>query len=137
MKTKNIETRIAAIEEAIQLGRANETAYLAKVCVKYEIGQATLCRWMAKVKSVPRPDWPDALRPSYKPRQPTAIQPEAWEYFLDRYRQSRSLSTAHKAYAERARSEGWQVLSEMTLKRRLAREGLRLPRRRSFSEFDI
>ena len=44
MKTKSIETRIAAIEEAIQLARANETAYLAKVCAKYEIGQATLCR---------------------------------------------------------------------------------------------
>ena len=89
------------------------------------------------MKNVPRPNWPDALRPSYKPRQPTDIQPKAWEFFLDQYRQSGSLSAAHKAYAERAQSEGWPVLSEMTLKRRLTREGLRLPRRRPLSEFDI
>lgn len=134
---KDVEVRIAAVEEAVGRGRANEAGYLMKVCAKYEIDKQTLIRWMAKVKNIPRPQWEDALRPSFKGRQPTDIQPEAWEYFVERYRQSGSISAAHQAYVDRALSENWPALSRAILRRRLVHGGLLIPRHRSLPEFDI
>ena len=59
---KSVEIQIAALEETILLGRAGEAAYLMKVCAKHEIDKSTLERWMARVKNVPRSEWPTALR---------------------------------------------------------------------------
>ncbi|MDG4549879.1 MAG: BRO family protein [Candidatus Contendobacter sp.] len=120
-----------------RLGRANDDACLIKVCAKHEISLATLYRWMATVKNIPRSEWPAVLRPIYKGRQFTDIPSEAWTYFLECYRRSESLRLAYQAYAERARAEGWDPLSEATVRRKLIREGLLLPRRRRFEGFDI
>lgn len=133
---KSVEIQIAAIEEAIRLGRAGEAAYLMKVCAQYEIDNSTLARWMGKVKNLPRSEWPTALQGCYKGRQFSDMTPEAWEFFVGQYRQSASISAAHKACLARAPHEGWQVPSERTFQRKLAREKLLLPRRRRYADFD-
>lgn len=132
----DVQSQIAAIEEAIQRGRAGERAYLIKVCAKYEIDKTTLTRWMSKVENKPRAEWPAILRGRYKGRQFAEISPEAWDYFTEKYRQSRSLQLAYKACIDRAQQESWQVPSVRTLYRRLQRENLALPHCRPFLEFD-
>lgn len=133
----DVQSQIAAIEEAIQRGRAGERAYLIKVCAKYEIDKTTLTRWMSKVENKPRAEWPAILRGRYKGGQNFAeVSPEAWEYLMEQYRQSRSFQGAYKACIDRAQQENWQVPSQRTLSRKLQRENLALPRCRPFLEFD-
>lgn len=141
--TKDVDFRIAVIEEAIQLGRTGELAYSMKVCIKHEISLPTLYLWMRKVKGLPRSEWATALQVRHGGGHGCGvafsyITPEAWEYFLDQYRQCVSCQAAYKACVDRAQHEGWKVPSLTTLRRRLARENLVLPaRRRCFVGVDI
>ena len=129
--TKDVDFRIAVIEEAIQLKHAGELDCLAKACIKHEISLPTLYLWIRRVRGLPRSEWATALRARYKGRQKFAdITPEAWEYFLDQYRRCASCNAAHKACVDRAQHEGWKVPSESALRRRLTRENLVLPARR-------
>lgn len=92
---------------------------------------------MAKVKNLPRSEWAAALQPRYKGCQKFAdITPEAWEYFVKEYRRWASLRDAYDACLERAQHEGWSVPAAKTLRRKLVREKLLLPRRRDFTGFD-
>ena len=132
---KDVELRIAIIEEAVQRGRTGEAFCLAKVCLKHEISTSTLSRWMAKVKNLPRAEWRVALQPHYKGRQKFAdITPEAWEYFVEQYRLGAPCVAAYRACVDRA----WTVPSLKTFQRRLARENLLIPnRRRNLAVFDV
>ncbi len=136
---KDVELRIAIIEEAVQRGRTGEAFCLAKGCIKHEISTSTLSRWMAKVKNLPRSEWAAALQPCYKGRQKVAyIAPEVWGYFVDQYRLGAPCLAAHRMCVDRAQREGWTVPSLKTFQRRLARENLLVPnRRRNLAVFDV
>ena len=136
---KDVELRIAIIEEAVQRGRTGEAFCLAKVCIKHEISTATLSRWMAKVKNLPRSEWRAALQGRHNGgRKPMAIAPEVWGYFVDQYRLGAPCLAAHRMCVDRAQREGWTVPSLKTFQRRLARENLLVPnRRRNLAVFDV
>jgi len=139
--TKDVDFRIAVIEEAIQLEHAGEPTCLAKVCIKHKISLPTLYLWIRRVRGLPRSEWATALRARYKGSREYShaeITPEAWEYFLDQYRRGASYHAAHKACVERSNREGWKVPSARSLQRKLERENLVLPsRRRCLAGFDI
>jgi hypothetical protein len=139
--TKDVDFRIAVIEEAVQLKHAGEPTFLEKVCAKHEISLPTLYLWIRRVRGLPRSEWASALQVRYKGSREYShadITPEAWEYFLDQYRRCASCKAAHKACVERSNREGWKVPSARALQRKLERENLVLPsRRRCLVGFDI
>lgn len=129
-KVNPIEQQIAAIEEAVHRGRTTEIGTLKKVSAKYGVHKGTLKRWMEKVKNVPRSEWETVLQPLYKGCKPTEFSPEAWGYFLEQYERSdpRSVTTAYEAYKTMAMARGWPLCSQRTIRRKLVRENLLLPR---------
>lgn len=136
---KDVDFRIAVIEEAVRMGRAGEESYLMKVCLKHGISLPTLHRWMRQVKSLPRSEWGVALQPSPRRGRPplAEITAGAWEYFIDLIRHGSTFRAAYLACVARAERDRWAVPSENTFRRRLTREDLSLLRRRALSEFDI
>lgn len=127
-KHKDEAARRAAIcDRALALAAAGEPRVQACADAAREAGAhgATVRRWLAKVRGIPRADWLPELAPSYTGRIATAeCSPEAWEYIKADWLRPEAprLAACHERLKRAAAEHGWQVPSLDTLRRRLRRE---------------
>lgn len=126
--------RFAALETFFVL-RANGYALSVARSVTVEamqrrgikaISAATLARWEAQVRGVPRHHWVPLLLPSHGGGAPAAeIPPDAWHAFVAAYRaEGQNASAGYRRLAEQAAARGWTLPSQRTFERRLAGYGM-------------
>jgi transposase InsO family protein len=115
---------LVAVEQLTGTGTSRMDAY-AQVAAQYDADPATLRRWAAHVRHVPRADWLPALAPGYLGRTATAdCSVEAWDFFKGDYlRLEAPGAAACYGRLKRAAAEhGWTVPSLRTIERRIRRE---------------
>lgn len=125
----SVKTRCAALKRGLHLikdGIPPNTAW-QQTAKEFGVNRSSLYRWFNLVQGQPRKDWSSLLESRWNQRQPNPLAEAAWEFFLRVYQFTNppSIRKAYDQMLTEATRQGWIVPSEISMRRRMEREGIR------------